>query len=586
MCGVCGRFSVEVAPKSPNLWKHLVSSMARRGPDGGGIVADDHCVMGARRLAITDASTASDLPMTSPDGRHVLVFNGELYNFLQLRRSLESLGSTFRTAGDSEVVLEALRRWGTKAFGEFNGMFALAFYDKADRSILLARDHVGIKPLYVLTDTKGLVFASQYDQIMEHPWSSGRSVDVDALANYLRLGHIPAPRAYLSGTEMLVPGTWLRMDGAGALTRGRYFDIRDFTRGPRPTDEEIDHVIALAVQRQVSAEVTVGSLLSGGIDSPLLAAAAAQACGPGMETFAVASTNPNINEAVESARYAEAIGSRHHEVLLDESAGADILADVVDATSEPLADAGIFPFLLASRAAAEHVAVALSGEGGDELFWGYYPRQSCAIRDDRDNYGIYFQHFPPQHLEACFPGMLQWPASLPGPGVVGTGGGAGYERMRLYEIEQYLPFILLKADRASMHQSLELRVPFLDVEVMRLARRFHAADCIDPDAGLGKLPLRQALVRRVGFQTTKKQGFTAPINQWMRGWMRGEMSESLGRLGGLDAIDVDRTALARMVEEHRVGAIDAGIPLFRIFMLDRWIGKARASASGWATGEC
>ena len=225
MCGICGELQLDDRPaRDEATIAHLSALMARRGPDDAGHWRDGaHAWLAFRRLAILDLSPAGHQPMLTPDGRYALVFNGEVYNFVALRAELERLGVGFRSTGDTEVVLQALVHWGTAALDRLNGMFALGFYDRRERSLLLARDHAGIKPLYYLRDDAGLFFASQYDQIMRHPWAAGRPVSADALGLYLRLGYIPAPRALLAGTHMLPPGAWLRFDGDGRCEQGTYY---------------------------------------------------------------------------------------------------------------------------------------------------------------------------------------------------------------------------------------------------------------------------------------------------------------------------------------------------------------------------
>ena len=208
MCGISGELQFHDGPaRDAAVIDHISALMARRGPDDAGLWRDaDHVWLAFRRLAILDLSPAGHQPMLTADGRYALVFNGEVYNFAELRGELERRGVAFRSSGDTEVVLQALVHWGTSALDRFNGMFALAFYDRRERAMLLARDHAGIKPIYYLLGDDGLFFASQYDQILAHPWRAGLPVSADGLALYLRLGYIPAPQAILERTHMLEPG--------------------------------------------------------------------------------------------------------------------------------------------------------------------------------------------------------------------------------------------------------------------------------------------------------------------------------------------------------------------------------------------
>ena len=222
MCGIAGELSFSDAPSSAD-WRHISELMRRRGPDGQGAWAssDGRCTLVFRRLAIIDLSAAGDQPMVSDCGRYALVFNGEIYNFRELRAELERRGTRFKSTSDSEVVLQALIAWGPEAFARFNGIFAIAFYDSATRRLLLARDHAGIKPLYVLRSRPGIVFASQYDQLLAHPWSDGLRPSKDALGLYLRFAFIPAPYGVLENTHMIEPGAWLESDADGRRSARR-----------------------------------------------------------------------------------------------------------------------------------------------------------------------------------------------------------------------------------------------------------------------------------------------------------------------------------------------------------------------------
>ena len=242
--------------------------------------------------------------------------------------------------------------WGREALPRFNGMFALACYNRSNGKMLLARDHVGIKPLYIMIDIRGVVFASQFDQIMMHPWALGREVDSEALEMYFRLGHIPAPRAYLKGTFMMKPGEWIEVDLSGKIERGSYFN---FSEGPEagaeplPTLEELESVIVDAVHRQSVGDVPVGCFLSGGIDSPLITSCfgATNPLGASQtETFSVGIEGPDTNEINEAAAYASAMNIKHHWQMLTATNCLDSVEEMIDATHEPLADEGIIPSLL------------------------------------------------------------------------------------------------------------------------------------------------------------------------------------------------------------------------------------------------
>ncbi len=312
MCGICGALG------APEITEHvpgLVPLMARRGPDDEGHWSDGVvCALGFRRLAIQDLTPAGHQPMVTADGRYALVFNGEVYNFKALRQELERDGIRFRSTGDSEVVLLSLARWGKDALARFNGMFALGFYDRLERRLLLARDHAGMKPLYFMRVPGGIVFASQYDQILAHPASRKLSVSSDALGLYLRLGYIPAPYAMLRNTHMLQPGSWLEATADGCTKQGRFFSFPVY-REPDLKGEEayeaVDAAITEAVKSHLVSDVPVGTFLSGGIDSPLIAAKIRALGATDVKAFTIGTNGDRWDESPDAMAYAREIGIPH-----------------------------------------------------------------------------------------------------------------------------------------------------------------------------------------------------------------------------------------------------------------------------------
>ena len=315
--------------------------------------------------------------MTVENGRYTLVFNGEVYNFMDLRRQLESRGVTFRSTSDSEVVLYALIEWGTEALAKFNGMFALGFYDSVEKKLLLARDHAGMKPLYYLLCDNGIVFGSQYDQLLAHPWSSYFRVSEEALGLYLRLAYIPAPWAIKENTYMLEPGMWIEISADGHCKRGQFYVFPQYLepslRGEEAL-EAVDEAITAAVKRHLISDVPVGAFLSGGIDSPLVVAKMRSVSSKVIETFTIGTGEKHTDESADAQAYAKEIGVEHTVYQISPDQVLDLTADVIDACGEPFGDYSVFPTLMVSRLASRDHKVVLSGDGGDELFWGYPSR--------------------------------------------------------------------------------------------------------------------------------------------------------------------------------------------------------------------
>ena len=386
MCGILGQiaFSNRGRPvPGEEISPRLIALMARRGPDDEGLWSDGRqCVLAFRRLAILDLSENAHQPMLTPDRRYALVYNGELYNFRELRRELEHEGVQFHSKGDTEVVLHALAHWGNRALDRFNGMFALGFYDTLEGRLLLARDHAGIKPLYYMLKPQGLVFASQYDQILAHGWSHHSAVCSAALALYMRLGYIPAPYALLKDTHMLEPGGWLDVSTESNLRHGRFFEFSaeaEWSLKGEEAFEAVDAAITAAVRRQLVSDVPVGTFLSGGIDSPLVAAKMqAVSCGK-VRAFTIGTSGDRHDESADAMAYAQEIGVEHVVQHVTSDTALEMLDDVVAACGEPFADYSMFPTMLVSRLARQQVKVMLSGDGGDELFWGYFDRFASVL---------------------------------------------------------------------------------------------------------------------------------------------------------------------------------------------------------------
>ncbi|QXC60263.1 asparagine synthase (glutamine-hydrolyzing) [Aquihabitans sp. G128] len=513
----------------------LTALMARRGPDDRGQWDDGSCALGFRRLSVIDLTEAGHQPMATPDGSHVLVFNGEIYNHRELRRELEAEGCRFRSRSDTEVVLLALATWGRDALARFNGMFALAWYRPAERALLLARDPVGIKPLSWWWSPEAFVFGSQYDQVVRHRRCERSRVDDDVLGLYLRLGFVPPPYGLIRGTGQVEAGHWLEVLPGRAPQTGCF---RSLAEAPPPAerlrgraaDEAVAEAVDAAVARQLVSDVPVGVFLSGGIDSPLVASAMVRATADPVQAFSIGTDDPAMDESAAARAYAEVLGVEQELRTIRGEDALGLLDDVAHAYPEPFGDYSSFPTLLVSQLAAEHVKVVLSGDGGDELFWGY-PRFAKVRRARRwfglptaARYGAYAASKPlPTHRRPArgilFPTLGDWyldahsgvrDADLEQFAPQLAGLPPGFDRfdlaglpsddellqwVRRNELGCHLPMVLQKVDRASMFHGLEVRVPLLDLEVADLAAR------VDPTAALqgatGKVVLRRALARHV-----------------------------------------------------------------------------------------
>ncbi|MGN6695591.1 MAG: asparagine synthase (glutamine-hydrolyzing) [Aquihabitans sp.] len=589
----------------------LAELMARRGPDDVGAWDDGAaCALGFRRLSIIDLTEGGHQPMISADGRHVLVFNGEIYNHRELRTELEREGRRFRSSSDTEVVLQALETWGRPALARLNGMFAIGWYRVDEQVLLLARDPVGIKPLSWWWSPEAFVFGSQYDQVVRHRRCERQRVDHEVLGLYLRLGFMPPPYGIIEGTGQLEPGHWLEVRPGRAPETGVF--RAPLAAAPpeerlfgREADDVVAEVVQRSVERQMVADVPVGVFLSGGVDSPLVASAMTQAATERVHAFSIGTDDAEMDESAAASAYAAQLDVEHHLRRIRGEEAVALVDDVAQAYPEPFGDYSSFPTLLVSQLAAERVKAVLSGDGGDELFWGYprfakvraarrwfrlpttarraaYGVTKPAPTHKRPARGIMFPTLGDWYLDAhsgvrtadlaaFAPELVDLPASFSGFDLSGLPSDDELlQWVRSNELTYHLPMILQKVDRASMHHSLEVRVPLLDLEMIDLAAR------VDPSAALhgttGKVVLRRALAARVDPATIPqaKKGFTVPLGRWLCEDLRPLVEERLLRSDAFPAGVIDRTAVTAWYEDHRSGRLDRTRGLWNLLALQLW----------------
>ncbi len=591
----------------------MAQLMGRRGPDDQGFWEDPggHLQLGFRRLAILDLSDAGHQPMVSENDRGVLVFNGEIYNWRELRAELEAQGIRFRSRSDSEVLLEALTLWNRAALERLNGMFAFAYYDREEERLLLARDHAGIKPLYYSRHpaTGAVSFASQFNALLRTPALPELSLRHDVLRLYLQLHHIPPPLGLFEHTFQLEPGHFLEVRSDGKSTHGSWWGLPQHQGEVSVNEGEIDRVresITGAVRRQLVADVPVGVFLSGGIDSTLVSAYARDGRCERLQAFTIGSPGWAQDEAATAASYAQTLGLDH---VIENTTDSDldgVVSDVVGAQHEPFADFSILPTLMVSRLARDRVTVCLSGDGGDELFFGY-ERPLSLLRNGRDfrwprpvrlalyasgRYGPFEErsdvitHRSPAEYYLQVNSRLQSPAlerlspalaAEPLPLELEIYDFAGYEDERNLAVyarkaEYYgqMQRCLKKVDMASMFHSLEVRVPLLDREVI------DASLAIDPlrhvAGGTRKQLLRSLLEEHIPRESipTAKRGFAVPLGEWLKGPLR-ERAEAtlLGRdlfPGGL----FETNEIKRYWHDHLAGRSNDKWGLWTLLSLQWW----------------
>ncbi len=606
MCGIAGEIRFAAGPSEAD-WQHIADLMERRGPDDAGFWDDgQHCTLAFRRLAILDLSPRGHQPMVDDSGRYALVFNGEIYNFRELRADLESGGDRFRSSGDAEVLLKALIRWGSDAIPRLNGIFAFGFYDRHEGSMLLARDHAGIKPLYWLRDRRGVVFGSQFDQILAHPWSRDHALSDEGLRLYLRYSYVPAPFTVLDGCSMLEPGTWVEIGLNGAERTRRYWQFPQHAepslRGQQAVDA-VDEALTSAVERQLVSDVPVGAFLSGGIDSPLVIAKMTVAGREPVRAYTIATGEPATDESRDAAGYAAELGVEHVIERITPDDMLELLPDTVSASSEPFGDYSIFPTMLVSRFASADFKVMLSGDGGDELFWGYPQRSADVIRHAPafripyalrrlrsvvreaigrppaaqlrvrsvgDWYRTRHTCLKQGWLSRVFPDIERDRDEFDGYRFHGSGRGEVAGWLRRNEFLYHLTMVLLKVDRASMHCSQEVRVPLLDREFVETAAAVDWQSCLDLESGVGKIPLRQALAKHVRHQSRDKRGFESPMAEWLRGSLRERFEDMVLARDELLGQPIDQAALRSLYDRHLSGDENHARGLWPLLSLALW----------------
>lgn len=549
MCGIAGVVDIDV-PDPEDLAGRMVTALRHRGPDDSGSWIGQRVILSMARLSVIDISGGHQ-PKRAGSWRVIL--NGEIYNYTELRRELEAAGQSFGSDSDTEVVARAIAEWDTNAFSRFDGMYALAAFDTSTRRLLLARDRYGEKPLYVWHRGGGIAFASEPKALRQvGPLPSLNST---SLTSYLHLGWVPGADSIWTSIERIPPGCHAVVkSGEFRLARTHAEVEADWDDSGDPVDA-LDRKLHAAVTSRLVADVEVGVLLSGGIDSSLVAAHAASVH-PQIKTFSVAIDDPQRNEAAYARQVAAALGTDHHEIPVGDADALSVVGDLPTIFDEPFADSSAIPTLLVSRFAADHVKVALSGDGGDEVFSGYgryarvaalrpshrhWPRQAGSVVD-RLSWSWWARPHTPlrrlaeerapresQYLDllAVIPTRQLGRLSRRPPSLEGL--HAEIRRLRATEAWNwpqradtalYLPDdLLVKIDRASMSTGLEVRAPFLAPQVATWGLGLPPAAIGAP----GTKALPRALLRRIFGDTLAdrpKRGFSVPLARWLRGPLR------------------------------------------------------------------
>ena len=617
LCGIAGFTKLQFSP-GPERIRSAAHSLIHRGPDQQGVFESNSVALAAARLKIIDLQSG-DQPIFSEDRDTVIAFNGEIYNHLELRAELERRGHRFRTHTDTETVLAAFLEWDTDCFGRLRGMFAAALWTESRQRLVLARDRMGIKPLYIAGHGPDLFFGSEIKTIFVHP-EFDRRLSLAGLDCYLSLNYVPAPWTLVEGIEKLRPGHWLEWH-AGNIRSEAYWSLP--LAPPRRTDqkaaeEELDALLRQSVREHLLSDVPLGIWLSGGIDSSTVLHYAAAASPSRLKTFSISFRGRTFDETAYIRAAAAHYATDHQEFDVNPEAGlADAIEEFGHYFDEPNADAGALPVWYLSRMTRQHVTVALSGEGGDELFGGYltyradrYARRmrrlpasllGLALRGVRhwpvSDDKISFEYMLKRFLEGCrmapprahvywngtFPDAQKRELlSVPPPATLDAvlaelaRAGGDLAACQWFDQRYYLPDdILMKVDRMSMAHSIEVRPPLLDHRIVEFAAALPSQFKI---RGARQKVILKSLMRDKlppSILRRKKTGFDIPAHQWLRGPLRELLLDTL-RAGASEHSEVFRPpAIEACVRDHLERRANLGYHLWGLMILFLWMRRWR-----------
>lgn len=621
MCGILGHFAFGDAQADRALWERLVNILAHRGPDDSTFWQGGRFTFGHRRLSIIDLSLAGRQPMSTIDGDLVVAFNGEVYNYLELRQELGSRGHQFRTGSDTEVLLYGYREWGVELPAKLRGMFAFAIADRRNQQLYIARDRFGEKPLFYLEDGRGVAFASELKALAALPECS-RELDEDALAGYLCLNYVPGRRTLLRAVKRLGPGMWRLWSASGDPREGTYWrppnpDEPDLRISEKRAVDQLGALLDESTRLSLRSDVPVGVLLSGGIDSSLVAKSAARA-GKLSTGYCLSFNDQSYSEWTRAKRTARHLGLRMVEVRLDASRVSDFLS-LVEHADDPLADSSALAVWVLAREVSRTSKVVLSGDGGDELFGGYLTYRATLLHETIAHLPMVLRsllakssriipiaetkvsttykmwrflraadlpsavaHFTwngtwlpgeaarlvsdstvKTKAEATLDDLVAMHALPPRPGL---------RHLQAADVAEYLPNdILVKGDRMSMAHGLEVRSPFLDPDLAEFALRLPAS-LKAGRSGATKRVLR-ALAQKsydVEVASAAKQGFSIPVHAWLRGPARG-LVEDLLSPASIESIPfLDSGRVRSVVRSHMSGWRSYGFELWGLAVLVAW----------------
>lgn len=634
MCGICGIYNYKSQRPIPvELLREMTTTMVHRGPDHEGYYTDGAIGLGMRRLRIIDLQ-GGDQPMANVDKSIWVVFNGEIYNYKDLRVDLEAHGHQFRTSSDTEVIIHAYEEYGLDCVTYFDGMFAFALWDRQGGRFMLARDRIGIKPLYYRIDANGIVFGSELKPILLYE-GKAPEIDLEALDAYLTLEYVPSPLSIVAGVRKLPAGHIMSVVN-GQMRQRCYWDVPQATLsgGESEIAEGLLDRLRKAVESHLVSDVPLGVLLSGGMDSSTVAALMSASGGGQIKTFSIGFDDPSYNELKYARALARHVNADHHELIIRPDA-VQLAEQLMTFLDEPLGDVSVFPTFLVSQLARQHVTVALGGDGGDELFAGYdhYIADKLALRygrlptflrrgviepllsslpPGRAKKGIVNRlkrfvaglRYPPELAHArwmVFYDEVEKQALFTGDLAAQRSQADAYSYVARYlwrngtrpqlndqlyaDLKTYLADdILVKVDRMSMAVSLEARVPFLDHGVVEYA--FSIPASLKLRGFTRKYILRKAVSRLLpqSILARGKEGFSIPMKNWLRGELRPMMMDLLspGRLQRQGWFEPDY--VQQLIAEHLAERANHSHRLWPLMVFQLWCDRYLHRNGGYGPG--
>jgi len=625
MCGICGYINIDKKPvRDPQVIKNMTEAIRHRGPDDEGFFIKDNIALGHRRLSVIDLETGHQ-PLFTRDRNLAIIYNGEAYNFPEIKKELSQKGHTFSTSSDTEVVLKAFGRWRTESFKKINGMFSMAIWDDSEKQLFLARDRFGKKPLYYGTFGNTFIFASEIKSMLKHP-AVRKEIDVQGMLKYFAYDYIPNPHTIFKGIHKLEPGFFAVVSKEG-FKKKEYWNIKFDESCTKKTTEDYEKtfrdLLRGAVKKRLISDVPLGVFLSGGLDSSCVVAMMAELLpSKSIKTFTIGFKDKHFDESSDAKVVAEHFKTDHYEKIIDANEMLEVLPDVLNTLDEPFADYSIIPTYYVSRFARKHVTVCLGGDGGDEFFAGYpsfvahrisrvlknipfstalltmaskvaggksgYMSTAFKLRrylrginyPEAIRHQVWIGSFPPMEQSKLLAHDLRKHVNAKALY------HESYEHMKnvtelnyvnrvnyLYAKTYMTDDILTKVDRASMAVSLEVRAPFLDPDFIEFATS------IPTDLKLKGLSTKYIVKKAMEKKLPKrilhkpKHGFAAPVGQWFKEDLRTLLLDVFNKKKIEKQGIFNFEYINSVLQNHLAGRVDYSRELWSLFVFERWYDK-------------